>query len=246
MVFELAACMNAAADEVAALRALATACSEALTSCCLSSSSAWVFDCFCLCVVCSASCALKSRADWRTDSPAVAYIIYTADHGLSLGQHGLMGKQSLYEHSMKSPLIICGPQVPAGQSSSALTYVHDLHPTILRGWQACSQPLRLMPRIWRRFGRGSRPRFEIRSSWASAARSVPSETNAGSCWSTLKSIILSYLICSKIPWKPQPRRTARYRSGHIPHADIDTAMAGCAWRPASVTHGAAQAQGSRL
>ena len=43
-----------------------------------------------------------------------------------------MGKQSLYEHSMKSPLIICGPQVPAGQSSSALTYVHDLHPTILK------------------------------------------------------------------------------------------------------------------
>jgi glucan phosphoethanolaminetransferase (alkaline phosphatase superfamily) len=28
------------------------------------------------------------------------YNIYTADHGLSLGQHGLMGKQSLYEHAV--------------------------------------------------------------------------------------------------------------------------------------------------
>ena len=71
--------------------------------------------------------AIEQRSD-RDNT----YIIYTADHGLSLGQHGLMGKQSLYEHSMKSPLIICGPKVPAGQSSSALTYVHDLHPTILK------------------------------------------------------------------------------------------------------------------
>jgi len=30
-------------------------------------------------------------------------IIYAADHGLALGSHGLLGKQSLYEHSMKCP-----------------------------------------------------------------------------------------------------------------------------------------------
>jgi len=60
------------------------------------------------------------------------YVIFTADHGLSMGQHGLMGKQSLYEHSMKTPLIIRGPNVPKGESSRALTYLHDLHPTILK------------------------------------------------------------------------------------------------------------------
>jgi arylsulfatase A-like enzyme len=70
--------------------------------------------------------ALEQRSD-RDNT----YIIYTADHGLSLGQHGLMGKQSLYEHSMLAPLLVCGPDVPAGASSQALTYVHDLHPTIL-------------------------------------------------------------------------------------------------------------------
>ena len=71
--------------------------------------------------------AIEKRSDREN-----TYVIFTADHGLSLGQHGLMGKQSLYEHSMKSPLIIRGPKVPKGKSTRALTYVHDLHPTILK------------------------------------------------------------------------------------------------------------------
>lgn len=57
-------------------------------------------------------------------------VVYAADHGLALGSHGLLGKQSLYEHSMKAPLIVAGPTVPNG-SSEALVYLHDLFPTIL-------------------------------------------------------------------------------------------------------------------
>jgi arylsulfatase A-like enzyme len=57
-------------------------------------------------------------------------VIYTADHGLALGSHGLLGKQSLYEHSIKCPLIVAGPGVPAGKSSEAFTYLFDLYPTI--------------------------------------------------------------------------------------------------------------------
>src|SRR3954451_10426891 len=57
-------------------------------------------------------------------------IVYTADHGLALGSHGLLGKQSLYEHSMRSPLIIAGPGVPAGGSTRAFTYLFDLFATI--------------------------------------------------------------------------------------------------------------------
>ncbi len=56
-------------------------------------------------------------------------IIYTADHGLALGSHGLLGKQSVYEHSMKSPLIVAGPGVPKGKSD-AFTYILDLFPTL--------------------------------------------------------------------------------------------------------------------
>ena len=59
------------------------------------------------------------------------YVIYTADHGLAMGSHGLLGKQSIYEHSMKCPLIIWGPEVPAGQSTEKFSYVHDLYGTVL-------------------------------------------------------------------------------------------------------------------
>lgn len=57
-------------------------------------------------------------------------IIYAADHGLALGSHGLLGKQSLYEHSMKCPLIIAGPGIPPGKSSDSFTYLFDLFPTV--------------------------------------------------------------------------------------------------------------------
>ncbi len=57
-------------------------------------------------------------------------IVFTADNGLAMGSHGLLGKQSVYEHSMRTPLIVVGPNVPAGQSSSAFTYLLDLYPTI--------------------------------------------------------------------------------------------------------------------
>ncbi|SVA04229.1 uncharacterized protein METZ01_LOCUS57083, partial [marine metagenome] len=57
------------------------------------------------------------------------YVIYASDHGLAIGSHGLLGKQSVYEHSQRSPLIITGPKIPHG-SSIALTYLFDLFPTI--------------------------------------------------------------------------------------------------------------------
>lgn len=57
-------------------------------------------------------------------------VIYTADHGLAMGSHGLLGKQNVFEHSMSSPLIVRGPGVPKGKSSRAFTYIHDLYATI--------------------------------------------------------------------------------------------------------------------
>lgn len=56
-------------------------------------------------------------------------IVFSSDHGLAMGSHGLMGKQNLYEHSMKSPLIFAGPGVPHGRSA-ALVYLLDIYPTI--------------------------------------------------------------------------------------------------------------------
>jgi arylsulfatase A-like enzyme len=57
-------------------------------------------------------------------------IVYAADNGLALGSHGLLGKQSAFEHSMRVPLIVSGPGIPRGKSSSAFTYHFDLFPTL--------------------------------------------------------------------------------------------------------------------
>ena len=56
-------------------------------------------------------------------------IVFSSDHGLALGSHGLMGKQSLYEHSMKSPLFFTGPGISRG-GSDALVYLLDIYPTV--------------------------------------------------------------------------------------------------------------------
>ncbi len=57
-------------------------------------------------------------------------IIYTADHGLAVGQHGLLGKQNLYEHSIRVPSIFAGPGIPEGRTVDALTYLYDVFPTV--------------------------------------------------------------------------------------------------------------------
>lgn len=57
-------------------------------------------------------------------------IVVAGDNGLAVGQHGLMGKQNLYEHSVRVPLIFAGPGIPAGVQSDALTYLLDIFPTL--------------------------------------------------------------------------------------------------------------------
>jgi len=58
------------------------------------------------------------------------YIIFAGDNGLAVGQHGLMGKQNMYDHSIRVPLILAGPGLPAGEKRDALCYLLDLFPTI--------------------------------------------------------------------------------------------------------------------
>ncbi len=59
------------------------------------------------------------------------YIIFTSDHGLACGNHGLLGKQNMYEHSMKPPLIVVGPDVPENEKRDALVYLQDVMATTL-------------------------------------------------------------------------------------------------------------------
>ncbi|CAM4207857.1 sulfatase-like hydrolase/transferase [Zobellia roscoffensis] len=58
------------------------------------------------------------------------YIIYTSDHGMSIGRHGLTGKQNLYEHTWRVPMIIKGPGVPSGKRAEGNIYLMDILPTL--------------------------------------------------------------------------------------------------------------------
>jgi len=66
----------------------------------------------------------------RSPQAANTYVIYAADHGLALGSHGLLGKQSLYEHSMRCPLVIAGPGITPDTRTDKFTYLFDLFPTV--------------------------------------------------------------------------------------------------------------------
>lgn len=56
-------------------------------------------------------------------------IIFTSDHGLAMGSHGLMGKQNAYDHSVRVPFIVKGPGVPAGTRAPGMFYLNSVFPT---------------------------------------------------------------------------------------------------------------------
>lgn len=57
-------------------------------------------------------------------------VIFTADSGVARGSHGLIGKQNVFEHSVRVPLIIAGPGIPASQQTEAMCALYDLLPTV--------------------------------------------------------------------------------------------------------------------
>ncbi len=57
-------------------------------------------------------------------------VIFTSDHGLAMGSHGLRGKQNMYEHTMNVPMLISGPGVPKNQCFDAQMVLRDLYPTV--------------------------------------------------------------------------------------------------------------------
>ena len=65
-------------------------------------------------------------------------VVLMEDNGLAIGQHGLMGKQNIYEHSVGVPLVMAGPGIPAGRVSEGLCYLMDVYPTLCR---LCGVPI---------------------------------------------------------------------------------------------------------
>jgi arylsulfatase A-like enzyme len=85
--------------------------------------------------------------------------VLAGDNGLALGQHGLMGKQSLYEHSTRVPLIFAGPGIPRDRRTDALVYLLDIFPTLceLTGAPipATVDGASLLPTMHGKYGRGT-------------------------------------------------------------------------------------------
>ncbi len=60
-------------------------------------------------------------------------IVFAADNGLAVGQHGLLGKQNMYEHSVRVPLMIKGTNeisIPKNEKRDELCLLIDIFPTL--------------------------------------------------------------------------------------------------------------------
>lgn len=57
------------------------------------------------------------------------FVVFTSDHGLAMGEHGLLGKQNQYDHSVRVPMVWRGPGIAPGEISSEMVYLHQLYPT---------------------------------------------------------------------------------------------------------------------
>jgi choline-sulfatase len=65
----------------------------------------------------------------QSGKAADTYVIFTADHGLAVGQHGLMGKQNVYDHSTRVPFVVSGPGIGKGRRVDEMVYQHSVFAT---------------------------------------------------------------------------------------------------------------------
>ena len=84
--------------------------------------------------------AMISHVDWCIGNILAALeeknlledtiIVLAGDNGLAVGQHGLMGKQNIYEHSVRIPLVMRGPGIPKARRIDNYVYLLDVFPTL--------------------------------------------------------------------------------------------------------------------
>ncbi|MBN2505879.1 MAG: sulfatase-like hydrolase/transferase [Verrucomicrobia bacterium] len=141
------------------------------------------------------------------------FIVYAADNGLALGSHGLLGKQSVFEHSMRVPLIVAGPGIPAGKSTRAFTYLLDLFPTLcdILGIPppAALEGESLRP-LWE--GTQTRVRDSVFLPFLQIQRAVRDER-----WKLIAYPKAGHLQLFDLQTDPHERTNLVERAGHAPH-----------------------------
>ena len=74
---------------------------------------------------------LKLEALKKSGKDKNTYIFFTGDHGLSVGRHGLLGKQNMFDHSIRVPLLMVGPDIPKKHKIDQEVYLQDIMATSL-------------------------------------------------------------------------------------------------------------------
>jgi choline-sulfatase len=69
-------------------------------------------------------------------------VIYTSDHGEALGERAHWGKSNLYGECTQVPLVMAGPDVPAGSCCDTPVNLIDLAPTFLSAFGLADPALR--------------------------------------------------------------------------------------------------------
>lgn len=68
----------------------------------------------------------------KTGAAAKTIVVLWGDHGWHLGEHAVWGKHTLFEESLRSPLIISYPELPSpGEVTDAIVESVDLFPTLV-------------------------------------------------------------------------------------------------------------------
>jgi choline-sulfatase len=67
-------------------------------------------------------------------------IVYSSDHGDNLGTRGMWGKSTMYEESAGIPMILAGPDVPAGNVCRTPVTLADGFPTFIQSLGAWPDP----------------------------------------------------------------------------------------------------------
>lgn len=109
----------------------------------------------------------------RTGVAKNTIVIFASDNGHSLSDHGLIHKQSLYDHDNQVPLLIRGPGIPAGQVRDTYVYLSDIFPTLCE-WAGMPIPKSVQMRSF------------------SASITNPAKTHRSTLYAAYKNEIRSY------------------------------------------------------